>query len=98
MYKYVFLLLLLLMSTGTAWAVETSPGFDFSGIQNLLSEYWYGILLAIIGFFSVLATLLPAPAPDSSVIYQAIYKLCQWCAANIGHAKNHQDVKPRYLR
>lgn len=44
---------------------------------------------------AMLATIIPAPASDSSVYYRALYRVLQWCALNIGAAKNASDPVSR---
>lgn len=61
---------------------------DITIFQQYFSEFWWTVMLAAIGIASIIATFLPAPAPDGSRIYACIYTLFQWCAANVGRARN----------
>ena len=61
-------------------------------ILELFGDYGQ-LVLAIIGCFAALATLLPAPAEDGSKIYRAFYKAVNWLGANFGHAKNADVVQ-----
>lgn len=60
-------------------------------IQSLLSSSGDGyasLVLSVIGVFSALATIIPAPAEDSSKIYRGAYSVLSWVACNFGKAKN----------
>lgn len=79
-------------------AADATGTFDLSALQNLFSEFWWTVVLAIIGLFSIVAMFLPSPDPSGNKIYAALYYFCQWCAANALHARNAQDIKPIQLK
>jgi len=56
-------------------------------ILDLFGEYG-SLVLAVIGVFAALATLLPAPGEKSGKVYCAFYKVVNWLGANFGHASN----------
>jgi hypothetical protein len=43
---------------------------------------------------SAIATLLPPPLAGGSPIYATIYRLVNWMALNIGHARNASAPAP----
>ena len=47
---------------------------------------------AIGGVCALICAFLPAPTNESSALYRVAYKLLNWCAMNIGKAKNADDV------
>lgn len=51
---------------------------------------WIGVVVAAA---ATIAPFLPPPAPVSGWPYSAIYRAVQWCALNVGHAKNATDPK-----
>lgn len=52
---------------------------------------WLPYIILAIVVCTVLAACLPPPTPTSSQLYQALYRLVQWVAFNIGHATNASD-------
>ena len=61
-------------------------------ILELFGDYGQ-LVLAIIGVFAAVATLIPAPDENSGKVYRAFYKTVNWLGANFGHAKNADDKK-----
>jgi len=51
-------------------------------------------ILAAGAVCAAIATVLPPPKPDDSKAYKAIYTAINWCALNIGHAKNAPASDP----
>lgn len=52
------------------------------------SDKYVSLLFAIIGVFSAIATVIPAPKEDSSKVYKAFYGVLSWVACNFGQARN----------
>ena len=65
---------------------------DLNTIQLLAGEYW-SYVFAIIGIASVVSTIVPAPKETSGQVYKVLYNILQWCAANIGKAKNATSIE-----
>lgn len=60
-------------------------------INDLFGTY-AGLVLSIMGVCAAVAALLPAPTEDSNVVYRVLYKALNVLAANVGKAKNADDV------
>ena len=60
-------------------------------INDLFGTY-AGLVLSIMGVCAAVAALLPAPTEDSNVVYRVLYKVLNVLAANVGKAKNADDV------
>ena len=60
-------------------------------INDVFGSY-AGLVLSIMGVCAAVAALLPAPAEDSNVVYRVLYKALNVLAANVGKAKNADDV------
>lgn len=52
------------------------------------SDKYVSLLFAVIGVFSSIATVIPAPKEDSSKVYKALYSVLSWVACNFGQARN----------
>ena len=52
------------------------------------SDAYVSLFFAVIGVFSALATVIPAPKEDSSKVYKALYGVLSWVACNFGQARN----------
>ena len=61
---------------------------DFSQIITDIFKEWAPFVLAVIGVFSAIATLVPAPGADSGRAYRVFYSVLSWTAMNFGYAKN----------
>lgn len=64
---------------------------EINDLINALFGSWAGIVLAVIGVFSALATLLPAPSATSGTAYRILYRVLTWLACNVGKARNADD-------
>lgn len=52
----------------------------------------YGeLVFAVVGVFAAIAALLPAPSAQSGRWYRALYRVSNWLAINIAHARNASD-------
>lgn len=51
-------------------------------------------IVAFGGVCAVIATVLPPPAAGAKTAYVVLYQAVNWCALNIGHAKNATAPKP----
>ena len=60
-------------------------------ITDLFGSY-AGLVLSLMGVCAAVAALLPAPDEDSNVVYRVLYKALNVLAANVGKAKNADDV------
>jgi hypothetical protein len=49
-------------------------------------------VVALGGVCAVVCTVLPAPTTTSNTAYNVFYKAVNWCALNIGRAKNAGPV------
>lgn len=49
-------------------------------------------IAALGGVCAFVAAFLSAPSENSSKVYKVFYSLVNWCAMNIGKAKNADDV------
>lgn len=52
------------------------------------SDKYVSLLFAVIGVFSAIATVIPAPKEDSSKVYKVLYSMFSWVACNFGQARN----------
>lgn len=63
-------------------------------ILELFGDYG-SLVLAVVGVFAAVATLLPAPKEGSGKAYRIFYKAVNWLGANFGHAANAAAKKGR---
>ena len=63
-------------------------------ITEIFGSY-AGLVLSIMGVCAAIATLLPAPAEDSNIVYKGLYKVLNFIAMNIGKAKNADDAQTK---
>lgn len=63
---------------------------DLVNMINDIFGSWAGVVLALIGIFAALATIIPAPSASSGWIYKGFHALVSWLACNFGQAKNEQ--------
>ena len=49
-------------------------------------------IAALGGICAFVCAFLDAPTAESSKLYKVVYSLLNWCAMNIGKAKNADDV------
>lgn len=63
-------------------------------ITEIFGSY-AGLVLSIMGVCAAIATLLPAPAEDSNIVYKCVYKVLNFIAMNIGKATNADDAKAK---
>lgn len=61
-------------------------------LVTLQAQPWWSILSAVVTLCSVICAATPTPAPGSKLA--AVYKIFDWCALNIGKAKQNPVVPP----
>lgn len=57
-------------------------------VINTYAGAYAVLILSIVGVFSAVATLLPAPKEEGSKVYKVVYAVFSWIACNFGKAKN----------
>ena len=62
-------------------------------IVNSVFGSYAGLVLSLMGVCAAVAALLPAPGEDSGAVYRVIYKVLNFCAVNVGRARNADDVQ-----
>lgn len=61
---------------------------DLTQLITDIFKDWAPVVLAIIGFFAALATVIPTPTETSGKAYRIFYSIFSWIAMNFGKAKN----------
>lgn len=54
--------------------------------------YVTAVISVIVSVSALFCTFLKAPTESSSTAYKVVYTVLQWCALNLGKAKNAQDI------
>lgn len=57
-----------------------------SAIQFLQGQSWFGIVTSVIALASTIAAATPTPKPNTKLAN--IYKVVDFLAVNVGHAKD----------
>lgn len=66
----------------------------FNGLSEFFASFpaWLNAILSLMAAASAIAALTPTPADDT--IVGRIYKIVEWLALNVGHAK---EVPPNRI-
>ena len=65
---------------------------QFLDLVSTLGDHWAVAVAFVTALCAAVAIVLPAPTPEASALWRFVYKLINILGANVGRARNYDDV------